>query len=264
MSVRLPRSNQKILGLFKLYLQIERRKPSFLRVKKLHHVKAMLRIITLRMSKLSIRCTTPLLALFCPAKWPMKESTVLSGCKSRYITMITSSNPRGCYFACVHFLFVHLCSHIGPDQFYIEPRNQSSRGKILQIDRVTQEFSLAGTVAARFQKFAFHLLQFSLLFNLLHLRCIVYKFQCIAKVNHLDFLEISIRRFYPRHTLSLSKYIRNRCNCDLFITQCGRGSEDWIQILFNLPSVQWIIQINVDVGNFIVSDTCVTNQRNCN
>ncbi len=44
------------------------------------------------------------------------------------------------------FIFVYFFSHIAPDKFYIEPRDQQSVGdQILEIDRVTQELSLAGT-----------------------------------------------------------------------------------------------------------------------
>lgn len=42
-------------------------------------------------------------------------------------------------------LFNDFPSHIAPDKFYIEPRDQHSVGdKILEIDRVTQELILAG------------------------------------------------------------------------------------------------------------------------
>lgn len=41
--------------------------------------------------------------------------------------------------------FSFFFSHIAPDKFYIEPRDQQSVGdQILEIDRVTQELSLAG------------------------------------------------------------------------------------------------------------------------
>lgn len=40
---------------------------------------------------------------------------------------------------------IYFFSHIAPDKFYIEPRDQHSVGdQILEIDRVTQELSLAG------------------------------------------------------------------------------------------------------------------------
>ena len=43
------------------------------------------------------------------------------------------------------FHFSVFFSHIAPDKFYIEPRDQQSVGdQILEIDRVTQELSLAG------------------------------------------------------------------------------------------------------------------------
>ena len=43
--------------------------------------------------------------------------------------------------------YVVISSHIAPDKFYVEPRDQQSVGEqILEIDRVTQELSLAGTV----------------------------------------------------------------------------------------------------------------------
>lgn len=42
-------------------------------------------------------------------------------------------------------IFSFFFSHIAPDKFYIEPRDQQSVGdQILEIDRVTQELSLAG------------------------------------------------------------------------------------------------------------------------
>lgn len=63
----------------------------------------------------------------------------------------------------VHTFRIHLSSiffnisvffsHIAPDKFYIEPRDQHSVGdQILEIDRVTQELSLAGTFTSRFSK----------------------------------------------------------------------------------------------------------------
>lgn len=43
-------------------------------------------------------------------------------------------------------IFLYFFSHIAPDKFFIEPRDQQSVGdQILEIDRVTQELSLAGT-----------------------------------------------------------------------------------------------------------------------
>lgn len=42
-------------------------------------------------------------------------------------------------------IFSFFFSHIAHDKFYIEPRDQQSVGdQILEIDRVTQELSLAG------------------------------------------------------------------------------------------------------------------------
>lgn len=66
-------------------------------------------------------------------------------------------------FPCIHRFRIYISSilfdssfsfsHIAPDKFYIEPRDQHSVGdQILEIDRVTQELSLAGTFTSKFSK----------------------------------------------------------------------------------------------------------------
>ena len=64
-----------------------------------------------------------------------------------FFTGGSSSVSFLCKFPCGRLNPHFFCffSHIAPDKFYVEPRDQQSVGdQILEIDRVTQELSLAG------------------------------------------------------------------------------------------------------------------------